>query len=494
MASWRVRASSTAEFSCGTKEHPRIAPDTLAPVEVFAMQRYSLDHVAAPVLRREMFALDQQVRGGTALLLAHIGSYDARKLYVPEAYPTMRAFLVGEMKLTEDRASKRIQAARTARDFPVIFEMLADGRLHLTAVVLLSPHLKPENVEELLPAAAGKSARQIVEYLEARAASQLASMGPALGLVSRQANDGSAASPQDAVAGSHAARHVISPLVSEHASSGEPSSCDPASHREASPQSGAPQPEASQPGASPQPGPSPHAEELFPLRLMLPRKGHDLLRRAQDLLGHTLPSGDPNRVVMRALEALVRQLEKRKFGVTDQKRQVTPRRRAKGGRYIPVAVRNAVYARDGGRCTFVSASGHRCEARKMIEFHHIDDFARGGEATVDKIQLRCKAHNQYAAEQTYGAEFMRAKREKSKRSTESRKRSGEKKKGSAGATDPARTEARRARDGVRRDSRVGREQESLARAVAQARALEEFPWLREMSERSGGSAQAADGP
>lgn len=480
MALWRVRALDR-RIIVWYKEHPRIAPDALAPVEVFAMQRYSLDHVAAPVLRHEMFALDQQVRGGTALLLAHIGSYDARKLYVPEAYPTMRAFLVGEMKLTEDRASKRIQAARTARDFPVIFEMLADGRLHLTAVVLLSPHLKPENAEELLAAAAGKSARQIVEYLEARVARQLADMSPALGLAPRQ-NDGSAASPQDAVAGSHAARHVISPLVSEHVSSAEPSSSVVSPLL---PQP--PQPET-------QPDPLPQAEELFPLRLMLPRKGHDLLRRAQDLLGHALPSGDPNRVVMRALEALVRQLEKRKFGVTDQKRQVTPRRRAKGGRYIPVVVRNAVYARDGGRCTFVSESGHRCEARKMIEFHHIDEFARGGQATVDTIQLRCKAHNQYAAEQTYGAEFMRAKREKSKRSTESRKRSSEKKKESAGATDSARAEARRSRDGVRRDSRVRREQESLARAAAQARALEEFPWLREMSERSGGSAQAADGP
>jgi hypothetical protein len=69
-----------------------------------------------------------------------------------------------------------------------------------------------------------------------------------------------------------------------------------------------------------------------------------------------------------------------------------------------------VRARDQERCTFVSESGHRCEARKALEFDHVLEVARGGEATVDGIRLRCRAHNQYQAERTYGAEFMRHKR------------------------------------------------------------------------------------
>ena len=34
-----------------------------------------------------------------------------------------------------------------------------------------------------------------------------------------------------------------------------------------------------------------------------------------------------------------------------------------------------------------------------------------GEATVGGIRLLCRAHNQYEAERTFGAEFMRHKRE-----------------------------------------------------------------------------------
>ena len=47
----------------------------------------------------------------------------------------------------------------------------------------------------------------------------------------------------------------------------------------------------------------------------------------------------------------------------------------------------------------------------MLEFDHIHEFARGGESTADNVRLLCRAHNQYAAECTYGAEFMEAKRQ-----------------------------------------------------------------------------------
>ena len=41
----------------------------------------------------------------------------------------------------------------------------------------------------------------------------------------------------------------------------------------------------------------------------------------------------------------------------------------------------------------------------------MDTVARGGEATVDGIRIRCRTHNQYEAECTFGVGFMEAKRE-----------------------------------------------------------------------------------
>jgi hypothetical protein len=65
----------------------------------------------------------------------------------------MYAWCVGELGMSEDVASKRIQAARLARRCPAMFAMLADGRLNLSAVVLLAPHLTPETADQLLAAA-----------------------------------------------------------------------------------------------------------------------------------------------------------------------------------------------------------------------------------------------------------------------------------------------------------------------------------------------------
>jgi hypothetical protein len=61
-----------------------------------------------------------------------------------------------------------------------------------------------------------------------------------------------------------------------------------------------------------------------------------------------------------------------------------------------------VWRRDGGRCAFVSRAGHRCTERRFLEFHHVRPYARGGEAAPDNIQLRCRAHNGYEAEERFG--------------------------------------------------------------------------------------------
>jgi HNH endonuclease len=65
-------------------------------------------------------------------------------------------------------------------------------------------------------------------------------------------------------------------------------------------------------------------------------------------------------------------------------------------------VRRVVWARDGGRCGFIAASGHRCGERAFLEYHHVVPYAIGGKATIANIQLRCRAHNGYEADVFFG--------------------------------------------------------------------------------------------
>ena len=105
------------------------------------MDTYSLTHLSDRALLADLASLTARDRTTTAALLAHLAEVDARRLYLPAAYPSMYAWCVGKLGLGEQAAFKRIRVARAARRFPAIYQAIADGRLHLSTVVLLAPYL-----------------------------------------------------------------------------------------------------------------------------------------------------------------------------------------------------------------------------------------------------------------------------------------------------------------------------------------------------------------
>ena len=64
-------------------------------------------------------------------------------------------------------------------------------------------------------------------------------------------------------------------------------------------------------------------------------------------------------------------------------------------------MKRAVWKRDGGRCAFGGAHS-RCRERGFLEFHHVLPYAAGGQAVVENVELRCRAHNVHEAEQYFG--------------------------------------------------------------------------------------------
>src|SRR5213078_4014431 len=120
------------------------------------MRDFSLTHLSDAVLIRDLAALIAHDRVTTAAVLAHIAEVDARRLYAPAGYPSMHAYCVGELRLSEDEAKKRIHAARAARQYPAIFHAVAEGRLHMTGICLLAPHLTPANARGLIEDATGR--------------------------------------------------------------------------------------------------------------------------------------------------------------------------------------------------------------------------------------------------------------------------------------------------------------------------------------------------
>ena len=110
-------------------------------------------------------------RQATARLIAALGELDARRLYLSEGCSSLFTYCTQVLHLSEHAAYLRIEAARAARKWPAILELLAEGALHLTAIGLLAPHLTTDNIERTLAAARHKSKREVEEIVAAAAAS-----------------------------------------------------------------------------------------------------------------------------------------------------------------------------------------------------------------------------------------------------------------------------------------------------------------------------------
>ena len=67
----------------------------------------------------------------------------------------------------------------------------------------------------------------------------------------------------------------------------------------------------------------------------------------------------------------------------------------KESRYIPSAIKNYVWQRDGGRCNYMNHQTKRqCNSTYMLQVDHIQPFAYGGSSKAENLRLSCAAHNQ----------------------------------------------------------------------------------------------------
>jgi len=109
--------------------------------------------------------LVQREREATATLIAHLAVLHERQLYLAEGCSSMFTYCVQVLHLSEYAAYSRIEAAKAARKYPIVLDLLSDGSVNLTTVGLLIPELTPENHVDLLKAARHKTKRQVQELV-----------------------------------------------------------------------------------------------------------------------------------------------------------------------------------------------------------------------------------------------------------------------------------------------------------------------------------------
>jgi hypothetical protein len=312
-------------------------------------------------------------REATVHLIALLVELDARRLYLGEGFSSLFTYCTQALHLSEHAAYNRIEAARAVRRFPSILQLVEEGAVTLTAIRLLAPHLTPENHHDVLARARHKSKREVEQLV--------AGLDPRPDVPS-SVRKLPARPPGRETAG-------VLP-----GGNGEPSFLPRSIATEGSPS-------ASQARNTPATRPAdvkPLAPERYKIQFTVGRETHDMLRCAQDLLRHVVPDGDPAIIFERALTLLVSDLERRKIAATGRPR--TGRSSRETSRHIPAEVKRTVWQRDGGRCAFNGRQG-RCRETGFLEYHHVVPFAVGGETTAANIELRCRSHNGYEADQYF---------------------------------------------------------------------------------------------
>ena len=380
------------------------------------MHRHSRMHLSPADAMRKLDAIDLEEKSRIAEGIALIAVIDHRKDYLAAGYSCMRSYCMGRLHMSEDKALRRIQVARVALRCPEVFEYLADGRLSVTTATVLAPQLEAETASALLEAAAFLPKHEVLRLLASRSRPLEAAPTESIG-----------GSLVESTSCQHAPAHAESNLNHCNFVLGD---------GDVSGQCHA-QTEHSRRGRV-----APSATGDYDVRLSITEAEYADLRRAQDLLGHAVPSGDPALIYARAMQHYVAHLEKQRLGAK-------PGAATEGGtdaRAVPKALRRLVWERDGGRCAFVSADGHRCEETGRLEVDHIKPLAQGGKSTPDNLRLLCSAHNRHEAERVFGREHVQHRREIAHRE-----------RAKARVAAQASLERQRARNGVATDEAMARE-------------------------------------
>lgn len=383
---------------------------------------WSVTQLSNEVLDREYAARVGKDRASTAELLMYLGEMEARKRYIPAGYPSMFRFCVEHGRMSEDVAYKRIRTARMARRFPEIYDRIADGRLTISALVLLAPEMTEHTAARLLSDAEYKTNEQVKRLIAAVAPK------PDVPTKEREVPSPSAsvaASIENRDVSTSSAELAVRPVAPSQPNESTESMgtlwSTPGDADDAHNPSGAPhatvQRSASQVKRTQH---TPLSPTSMHVSATLSMQVYEQLQEARELLSHRLASRELSEVLESLLAIALPVLRKQKFAEASRPRAARPKGRSIDGneaaaspsqaRQIPAHVKREVWERDGGRCTFVGTDGHRCTCRERIEFDHRVPISKGGASTVENVRLLCRAHNQYEAERLLGEKFMRGKR------------------------------------------------------------------------------------
>jgi 5-methylcytosine-specific restriction endonuclease McrA len=296
-------------------------------------------------------------RSFTVQVILDLNEMHDRRLHLDLGYSSLFDYCTRCLKYSRSAAGRRIQAARCIRRFPETLRMLISDELSLSTICLIEPILTGENTQSILERVRNASCRAVERLV--------AEFLPPIQF-----------------------RDLNKPVL------------------------------VAMPVDKSTPGAGSVVKIMRLVQLLATDEQMQLFNGVHDLLSthaERLSFADAMTIVYTEYynrhSPIVRDLRRNeKKGAAS----LDSRRRECGtvpSRHIPDEVRDEIFMRDHGTCTYVGADGTRCLSKRGVEVDHIHAFAAGGTHDASNLRLLCGAHNRRAAEKAFGSVQRQYRRE-----------------------------------------------------------------------------------
>jgi hypothetical protein len=374
-------------------------------------------------------SLVEKERAVTIEILLHLNEVERRRLYLSQGYPSLFDYCTRHLGYSSSAAGRRISAARCVRDHPEVLGLLERNEMTLVTVSRAASVLTGENRRDLLGRLRKKSEREVEEVLS--------TYRPPVAYRDRVKPVSVAVAASPGPRGPGNSGHVcpITPSGGSTTAGGSAAGLPGACREKGALLRASPDPGVSHvlPGAPP-PAP-PRLERRLLVQFLASEAFMQKFEKARALLSNRLDENSFEKVFEATIDAFLerhsperknarreRRKTKRQGGVklTKKAKTLDESRREPSkppadtahnsdaaARRIPAAVRDRVFERDKGRCTFIAKTGERCNATHGLQIDHIVPYARGGKSTPENLRLLCAKHNRLEAERIYGANAIR---------------------------------------------------------------------------------------
>jgi 5-methylcytosine-specific restriction endonuclease McrA len=362
-------------------------------------------------------SLTSQEREFTLQVLLHLNEIERRKLHLKQGYASMFDYCTSGLGYASSAAARRIRAARCVARFPGVYDLLKANEVSVSTVSQVSRILNVQNQEVILKRIRGKSQREVDAIVaEYQPLSMVRDVIRPVVVRAPAVSDGTAVPVPKAEAGVTGAAKVVSATesLSLMDTTGHAPATPDACEKSAYCRSGSAVPDTRPSEACH--GGKGGASLALERRTLLQFSAGDAfmakLEKVRSLAWHRLPANASlEQVFAYALDLVIeredpsmrRERREKRASLANKHEPAGVRREStEHPRHISASVRDEVFTRDSGRCTFVATNGRRCESRQALQVDHVVPVARGGPSTPGNLRLLCAYHNRLESERMLG--------------------------------------------------------------------------------------------